>query len=282
VKPNHGQQQFEWQCDQLLEWKLSWWLSKVPRLNPLLVVVDVRDTFGLNVPTDDRVNVCESEGAVALRSEPEPVVPVGVVRERVPVLRPVIDREAAREPEGRLLDDARLLEADVPVGETARVEVMSERRRGPVDREAVEVEIDRLDVAGLIRPELEAAIGEVEGAGLVERQGEMDLVLPALVWVAGEVEGLIDPRGDVVLREFGCGLADRVCGAAGCMVPARGPCVAFDRGAGLVKVLGCADCEGEVKLLCCGDCDCDGALKLLGWEEDCDGAEKVRPEPEGP
>jgi hypothetical protein len=71
----------------------------------------------------------------------------------------------------------------------------------------------------------------------------MDRVLPAL-WV---VEGLIDPRGDVVLSEFDCGVADRV-GAAGCRVLDRG-CVAFDRGAGLEKVLGCADCEGELKLL---------------------------------
>jgi hypothetical protein len=134
------------------------------------VVVDVRDTFGLNVPIDeDRENVCESEGAVA-RSELVPVdelVPVGVVRERVPVLRLEVDRvdEAAREPVEKLLDVPRLLEVVVPAGETARLEVMSERRRLPVERDAVVVEKDRLDAEGEIRgAELEAAIAEAVGA----------------------------------------------------------------------------------------------------------------------
>ena len=93
----------------------------------------------------------------------------------------------------------------------------------------------------------------------------------------GEVEGLIDPRGAVLLSEFGCVIPDRDCGVAGCMVPVR-PCGTFDRGAGLVKVLGCVgceDCDGAVKLL--GWDDCDGLEKVLGCE-DWDGAEKVRPD----
>lgn len=134
----------------------------VPRLNPLEVVVDVCDRFGLNVPVD-RENVCESEGDIAL---PSVLVPVGVVRERVPARRPAVERveEAASVPLERLLEEARLLEVAAPVGETLRVEVMSERRRVPVERDAVEVERDRLDAAGEILEEEPEAIGEVDGA----------------------------------------------------------------------------------------------------------------------